>query len=267
MVSVIMNCRNGERYLREAINSVYAQTFTDFEIIFWDNLSTDSSPHIAQEYDSRLQYYRSTESLTLGEARNQAMKKACGKYIAFLDCDDIWFPDKVSRQVEILEQDPHVSFIYSNYIRMNTDLDKYEIGFHKKMHTGYIASKILFSYPIAMVTIMVRRDRLLEMDEIFDPHVDFHEEYELFMRFLIHNRAEYIHQPLAMYRFHSGSMTHSFKRTGEMKYIADKWRDGELIAPGDLAKAYVKVATLAAREREWSVMIHAFFDAGRAVIT
>ena len=91
VVSVIMNCRNSAAYLREAINCVFNQTFSSWEIIFWDNGSTDGSPKIAQSFtDKRMRYFRADEPTPLGEARNLAIAKARGRYIAFLDCEDVY---------------------------------------------------------------------------------------------------------------------------------------------------------------------------------
>ena len=88
-VSVIMNCLNSSRDLREAMNSLMAQTFTDFEVIFWDNCSTDESPAIAQSYGEKVRYFRGESIVPLGEGRNLALAQARGRYLAFLDCDDL----------------------------------------------------------------------------------------------------------------------------------------------------------------------------------
>ena len=95
LVSIIMNCYNGEKFLKEAIDSIYAQTYSNWEIIFWDNASTDDSACIAKSYDDRLKYHLAQETTPLGEARDLALKKINGKYISFLDCDDIWLPKKL----------------------------------------------------------------------------------------------------------------------------------------------------------------------------
>ena len=84
LVSIIMNCYNGSSYLGKAIDSVYAQKFLDWEIIFWDNASTDESGTIAKSYDERLKYFRTEKNTPLGEARNSALSKVSGKYIGFL---------------------------------------------------------------------------------------------------------------------------------------------------------------------------------------
>ena len=105
-VSIIMNCLNCEKDLPDALKSVKEQTFQDFEIIFWDNGSKDRSAEIAKRFGPQLRYFSGTETVPLGEARNLAIKEAKGNYIAFLDCDDLWKPEKLSLQVELLKNNP-----------------------------------------------------------------------------------------------------------------------------------------------------------------
>lgn len=100
MISVIMNCYNGEKFVRQAIESIYAQSFTDWEIIFWDNCSTDGTAHIAASFDSKLRYFRSAETTPLGTARNLAIKEAKGEWIAFLDHDDLCLPNRFATQMD-----------------------------------------------------------------------------------------------------------------------------------------------------------------------
>jgi glycosyltransferase involved in cell wall biosynthesis len=108
LVSILMNCFNGEKYLNEAIDSIYAQTYQNWEIVFWDNASTDRSASIAKGYDKRIKYHLAPENTPLGEARNLALKKASGQYIAFLDCDDIYLPDKLEQQVKLMQSKEYV---------------------------------------------------------------------------------------------------------------------------------------------------------------
>src|SRR5437016_12782778 len=100
-VSVIVNCHNGAQYLREAVDSVYRQQFQDWEIVFWDNASTDGSETVVRVYDHRLRRFRGSEFLPLGAARNAALAVARGDFIAFLDADDVWLPDKLTRQLAL----------------------------------------------------------------------------------------------------------------------------------------------------------------------
>jgi glycosyltransferase involved in cell wall biosynthesis len=108
LVSIIMNCYNSDRFLREAIESVYKQTYPNWEIIFWDNASTDDSANIAKSYDDRIKYHLAPETTPLGEARNLALKKASGEYIAFLDCDDVYMADKLEQQVGLMQSKGYV---------------------------------------------------------------------------------------------------------------------------------------------------------------
>ena len=91
LVSIIMNCRNGEKYLKQSIKSILCQSFHNWELIFWDNKSIDNSKKILFTFkDKRIKYFYSNKNIKLYEARNKAIKKASGKYITFLDVDDFW---------------------------------------------------------------------------------------------------------------------------------------------------------------------------------
>ena len=113
LVSIIMNCYNSDRYLKEAIDSVYIQSYSNWEIIFWDNASTDSSAEIAKSYNDKLKYFKSKSTSLLGEARILAVEKSRGGYLAFLDCDDYWYPKKLEKQMKIFTSDKDIAVIYS----------------------------------------------------------------------------------------------------------------------------------------------------------
>ena len=101
LVSIIMNCHNGERYLKKSIKSVINQSYKKWELIFWDNLSNDKSRKIILEFkDKRIKYFKSKSFLKLYEARNQAIKKSNGKFVCFLDTDDWWVKTKLRKQLD-----------------------------------------------------------------------------------------------------------------------------------------------------------------------
>ena len=111
-VSIILNCRNGAEYLKDTLEAIKQQSFSDYEIIFWDNCSTDNSAQIAKTFDKRLRYFLGEEMLPLGAARNKAIACAQGDYIAFVDCDDLWDREKLEKQVNELERDSSVGICY-----------------------------------------------------------------------------------------------------------------------------------------------------------
>ena len=113
LVSVIINCRNSEKYLSQCIDSVLIQTYTNYELIIVDNKSKDKTKTIIKSYnDSRIKYYYLKTKLNLGGARNFALKKSKGKYIAFIDSDDIWLDDKLEKTVNKFSKG--IGLIYSD---------------------------------------------------------------------------------------------------------------------------------------------------------
>ena len=119
-----MNCYNGEAYLHKSIQSVLAQTYKNWELIFWDNRSEDKSAEIFKSYeDERLKYYHAAKHTLLYRARNEAIKKSSGEFIAFLDTDDFWEKDKLELQMPLFN-DTEVGVVYGNHFiidkRLNT---------------------------------------------------------------------------------------------------------------------------------------------------
>lgn len=207
-VSVIMNCLNGERYLREAMDSVFAQTYTDWEIVFWDNASTDAGAEIAKSYGERVRYFRSEETFPLGKARNLAIAQARGEYVALLDCDDVWLPEKLDKQVPLGEADPLVVLIYADSFFI--DQDGAVIGrFFKRVPPSpgdaFIGLLTRRNF-IPCLTVVMRR-MVVEKVGGFNPALEFAEDLDLFLRILRAHKAAYVKEPLAQYRLHSGAVT------------------------------------------------------------
>ncbi len=223
LVSIIINCFNGEEYLREAMDSVYAQTFTNWEIIFWDNCSTDTSAEIAKSYGEKVIYYKAEINKPLGEARNYALAKANGKYLAFIDCDDIWSVDKLEKQVALMEKNPDFILCYSSieYVYLNGDHFR---DVHTIFNSGYIFKELLLQYDINILTAMIRKDLLIATGLNFDPFITASEEYCLFMQLASHYPIGVIKDIQAKYRINPESLTSkSLPRLGiERRYTLDQ---------------------------------------------
>jgi glycosyltransferase involved in cell wall biosynthesis len=225
LISIIMNCRNGEEYLRESIDSIYAQSYANWEIIFWDNASTDGSAAIAKSYDSKLRYFKSDQSLTLGKARNLAMAEARGKYLAFLDCDDLWLSQKLEKQVNILETKKDIDFVYGNYFRMiMPETNRLILGLKGGQPQGDVFGRFLYNYPVNLQTVMLRMSAVSRMDAKFDDRFEVSEEFDFFMRMLFKSKALYLNEPLAIYRIHENMISNKlpYKFPVEMANILNK---------------------------------------------
>jgi glycosyltransferase involved in cell wall biosynthesis len=205
-VSVIMNCHNGEKYLREAMDSVFAQTFDDWEIIFWDNNSSDASQRIAQSYgDTRVKYFRSPILTNLGEARRDAVNVSQGDWVAFLDCDDIWYPEKLTVQLAALQGSDYV-FTYAGIreitaegVAIRTVVPKYP--------SGDVLEHLLNQFDVNMVTPLIRRRFLVDHQINFEPEITASEEYNLFVRLAARGRVLVQRDILGSYRVYGGSLT------------------------------------------------------------
>tara|TARA_B100000212_G_C27376671_1_gene535052 strand:- start:1284 stop:2186 length:903 start_codon:yes stop_codon:yes gene_type:complete len=200
-----MNCFNGEQYIKEAINSVYAQTYSNWEIIFWDNASSDNSYEIAESYDARIKLFKSEETTSLGEARSRAIKNAKGDWLAFLDVDDIWLPEKLERQM--------LGLIGSNHILSYggiTEVDK-NLNIIRNLHPRWVSGEQLSSqlryFEINLVTAVVNRQKLHELGINFDEKMEASEEYNLFLKLLPHGTVFVCEEILALYRVYQESLT------------------------------------------------------------
>ena len=109
-----MNCYNGEAYLNDSIKSVLAQTYANWELIFWDNKSEDKSAEIFKSYkDKRFKYFYTNQHTSLYKARNLAIEKSSGSFISFLDTDDLWDPRKLELQMKYFTN-PEAGVVFSN---------------------------------------------------------------------------------------------------------------------------------------------------------
>lgn len=256
LVSIIMNCFNSAKYLREAIESVYAQTFTHWEIIFWDNASSDNSAEIAQSYqDGRLCYFRGDKTVPLGHARNLAIAQSRGEFIAFLDCDDLWLPEKLEKQVPLFLADAKVGLVYSDTYFFNED------GFQKRLYSdktpyrGHRFPDLLNNYLISLETAVVRRSALDSLDQWFDVSFNMIEEHDLFVRIGLDWKIDFSPDVLAKWRVHGQSLSwkapdafvHETKRMLEKLQAWPKIRSNYA---GDVALAWHGLA-LAEAKMHW----------------
>lgn len=206
LVSVMINCFNGATYLKEAIDSVYAQTYPHWEIVFWDNASTDESEKIARGYDSRLRYFRSERTMPLYAARKLAMQECRGEVIGFLDTDDLWHPRKLERQLPCFGDREDVGLIYTNAEILNEDGTR-RAKFKAPQPEGNIFGSLIERYTLCLPTVLVYRKICDKHHLTFDEAFSFSGDADLFLQLAQVSRAAYLHEVTATYRQHSASGT------------------------------------------------------------
>lgn len=207
LVSVIVNCFNGEEYLVNAIESVFRQTYTNWEIIFWDNQSDDSSAEIFRSFkDERLKYFRAPIHTKLYEGRNGAFAEVNGDLVAFLDVDDTWEPNKLELQVPLFSEE-RVGLVYGNYYISRNEASRTAVTFSDQLPEGAILNAMLEKYQVGLLTLLVRRDIALQLIGPFDPRFHIIGDFDFVIRMLCKTEARAVQEPIATYRVHQKSET------------------------------------------------------------
>lgn len=213
LVSVIINCYNGEKYLREAIDSVIAQTYTNWEIIFWDNQSTDSTAEKVKSYkDERIRYFYAPEHTPLGEARNLAMKEAKGEYITFLDSDDMWYRQFLESAIAVLEVNRDYGAYYSNGYNLKGNEKSLKNSLKSKR---YLVKDIIKDYRVDVSGCVIRASIVNDNNIVFNNKYQLIEDYDFYIK--IAHKADYFYDgtPLIVCRIH---LSETYKNRGKWYY-------------------------------------------------
>jgi glycosyltransferase involved in cell wall biosynthesis len=213
LVSIVMIVYNAQEYLAEAIQSILGQTFTDYEFIIIDDCSIDNSLQIAQEFqqkDSRIKIHHHEQNMGIAGARNTGLKLAQGKYIAWMDADDISMPDRIEKELTFLENNPKVGVV-SSFVNL-IDRQGNNIGNVKMPQTQILISWALcFFDPIINPAVMINRDlyaRVGEYRNLAENKGDyFPEDYDLWVRMINATQFSNISEPLVKLRKHEQNIT------------------------------------------------------------
>ena len=220
LVSVIVNCRNGEEFLETSINSILNQSYKNFEIIFFDNNSTDQSLEIIKKINSeKIKIYQSKKLLKLYNARNLAISKSRGKYITFLDVDDSWEVSKLEKQIEIIKKDLS-DVVYTNFWVINK---KKKIFSSKTLPSKNLHIKFLKEYPICISSVMIKSYIFKDLKIFFNDFYEIIGDFDLMYKLSNNFKFSVIQEPLINYLDHkkNTSKIKLYQRTVEM----DMWID------------------------------------------
>ena len=211
-----MNCLNSARHLPQALDSVMAQTCQDLEIIFWDNGSTDESPAIARAYGPKLRYFRGERTVPLGAARNLALAEARGHYLAFLDCDDVWRPQKLEAQLALFVRNPRVGLTATDTEIFDGKRTLKRLFAEARPERGMVFAALMERQWISMSAAMLRREALESIaphGEWFDESLNVCEEADVFYRIAHDWELDHVDAPLTLWRVHGGNTT--FRKFGQ----------------------------------------------------
>jgi teichuronic acid biosynthesis glycosyltransferase TuaG len=237
LVSIITPSYNSSRFIEECVGSVLSQTYDNWEMLIVDDYSADNSLQILKKYnDKRIQLIELDKNVGASESRNVAIRKAKGKYIAFLDSDDLWEPQKLEKQISFMETED-IAFSFSTYQPMSDDESKLYSIIHAPKIVTY--SSYLKKTIIGCLTVVIDREKTggFEMPNIRSSH-------DMALWLLIMRRgfdAYGLDENLARYRIVSTSNT------------ANKWR-----AANDVWKVYRQFEKLSFFYSIWCFLNYAF---------
>ncbi|MDL1975761.1 MAG: glycosyltransferase [Deltaproteobacteria bacterium] len=197
-VSTVIPTYNRSAFLGSAIESALNQRFEDFEIIVADDSSMDNNKEVVRSFkDKRIRYIRHEKNMGVSAARNTAIRASKGEYIAFLDDDDEWLPDKLHKQVELMDRSPeNVCGIYSNRLVIDK-LSNRIISANPRAEklSGNLLYQLAIGNPIHTSTVLVRKG-CLEKVGLFDETISYMEDRDLWIRLSIEWDFEYVDEVL-----------------------------------------------------------------------
>ena len=208
LISIVIPAFNAAGVIAETLASARLQTFKDFEAIIVDDGSTDDTAAVARRFceaDPRF-FLIQQANQGVSAARNAAIRQSRGEWIAFLDADDVWLPEKLARQMELSRADPRADFLFTNLHFWDGQRDLYPT-FHagQPLPEGDIARSLIAHDAYGTSTVMVRREALFAVG-LFDPAVDYSQDWDLWLR--LGDRglwARGVREPLVRYRRWPGS--------------------------------------------------------------
>lgn len=213
LVSIIMPSYNTGRFIKETIESVLAQSYSLWELIIVDDCSTDNTDEVVNEFltDDRIRYIKNDRNSGAAVSRNRALREAKGKWIAFLDSDDLWEPEKLQRQITFMKENGY-HFSYTNYIEI--DEESKPVG---KSVTGpkRISKQGMYNYCwMGCLTVMYDAEKI-GLIQIAD--IKKNNDYAMWLKVCKKAYCYLLDETLARYRKRSGSISNH----GYMKLI--KW--------------------------------------------
>lgn len=236
LVSVIVPLYNCAPYLPQALNSVFDQDYPSLEVMAVDDCSSDDTLDVVKSYGGKIKLIRQEKNGGAGAARNRAMAVAQGKYIAFLDGDDVWLPGKLKRQIDFLETHPDFDVVYGDFYKWLPDeqgifqqpKDLYleeSMGLDERL-SGEIYPEMLIDSYVWIVTAVIRRS-IIDRLGVFREELRKGEDYEFWLRASRVCRMAKLLGQLALYRQHPASTTAKISDVNYeylvVKEAVDKW--------------------------------------------
>lgn len=253
LVSVVIPAYNAEKYLREAVDSALAQSYPECEIVVVDDGSTDGTGAILDGYGNRIRVIRQVNSGSAA-ACNAGVAAATGAWIAFLDADDVWLPDKLSRQVE---QCGHAPISHTDSVCFGESLGR-EVrrSTFEQPYSGFVLEHLLVRNFITKSSVMVRRELFMACGG-FETNFPGVEDWPLWLQICARNELAYLPEVVLRYRVHMKSKSMESRKT-----MRDHLRIIEMaFGPDGVGRDYPHLRKRALHS-SWTINCHYAFESG-----
>ncbi len=206
-VSGIIATYNRAAFIAQAVDSVLGQTYQNVELIVVDDGSTDNTREVLAGYGGRLRYiYQDQRGRSL--ARNTGIRSASGDYIAFLDSDDIWLPQKLEKQLSVLESNPSLGLVHcltevidEQGRRLEKETTKWRALYEMALRRGYTYEAMSLECVMYLSSVMVRRE-CFDSVGLFDASIPAFEDWDWYLRFALQYEVAIVTEPLVLFRVH-----------------------------------------------------------------
>ena len=210
-VSVIIPTYNRAHLVGKAIKSVLNQTYQDFEIIVIDDGSTDNTEETVKSFNNfKIRYICHTNNQGVSVARNTGIRASRGKYIALLDSDDEWLPEKLDKQIKVLKSEfPEAGVVYSNVLYIDeSGKNMKKLGNPKKVEGHIYEDLLVRNYVGTSSTLLVKKECFNRVG-LFDGLLKAQNDWDMWIRIAKYYRFALIKIPLVKYRFHSNRISNN----------------------------------------------------------
>lgn len=210
LVSVIVPSYNMAHFLPQAVQSALDQNYPDVEVQIIDDGSTDNTPEVVRQWEGnpRVRVHRQVNG-GLSHARNQGIALTRGPFIALLDADDLWVPQKLAMQIALFQDRPEVGVVYSGYQRIDGEGQPLSTE-PTTMHRGRVSAALLIENFLPASSVVVRRE-CFERHGGFDVALRTGEDYDMWLRLSAHYEFDFIAERATRYRIWGGQMSHDYR--------------------------------------------------------
>ena len=229
-VSVVIPTYNRANFLPRTIKSVLNQTFQDFELIIVDDCSTDNTQEVVKEFqkkDDRIRYIRlDKNSGAPAHPKNIGIQNAKGEFIAFLDSDDEWLPDKIEKQLELFKKNSRLGFVSCNAFIVDEGQNK-KVEYKIPKSNNYFLSLLETDIICSCSSVMVKKN-VLDDVSYFDENFKVSDDWDMWLRISEKYDFDFVPKPLFEYYIHGGNVTQTLsvdERIKDLKYILKKYKN------------------------------------------